>query len=83
MPLRCADEWNVYSWKTGQTKEQAQVINIKTKTATSYVVNVDPCVGYTFAVEYLEKDLMGTDRGTSTEATFRSEAVPRIIDQVN
>ena len=72
----------MYAWRPDQTKASGQKINIKTKTATSYIVTVDPCVGYNFAVEFLEKDLMGTDKGTSKEATFRSEAVPRIVDQV-
>ena len=60
--------------------ERGQKIPITDKTATSYNLVIDPCVNYNFAVEFIERDWTHTDQEESAIASFKTEAIPQLIN---
>ena len=77
---RCVDSYNIYVWKVGQLKERGQKIYIADKTAKQHNLVIDPCVDYNFSVEFIEKDWTHTDQEESAIASFKTEAVPQLIN---
>ena len=72
---RCVDFYHVYAWKQGQTKEQGRKLRVD-KAAVDVEVTVEPCVTYYFAVEAIERDWTHTDEEMSSEARFKTDAIP-------
>ena len=77
---RCVDEWDLRWWPVGGNKTSGQKMNIKSKSTTSKVVTVDPCVEYNFEISFKEKDLFGTDSKAAKVTKYTSNATPKIID---
>lgn len=78
--VRCVDEWDLRWWPIGGNKTSGQKMNIKSKSTTSKMVSVDPCVEYNFEVSFKENDLFGTDTKPSKITKYTSNANPKIVD---
>jgi len=68
---QCVDSYNVVVWADGTPSTQAKRISVD-KNTKSKIVDIQPCVGYRFAVETNEKNSLGMKSVKSGEQVFKS-----------
>jgi len=68
---QCADSFTVLMWADGTQKTSATKFQVD-KNTKSKIVDIQPCVGYRFAVEAHEKNTIGTKKETSGDQLFKT-----------
>jgi len=68
---QCADSFNVLVWADGMPVSTATKYPIA-KNTMSKIVEIQPCMGYRFAVESLEKNALGLKTKQSAEQVFKT-----------
>lgn len=75
----CADSFTLLVWADG-TQQIAATKFAVDKNTKSKIVDVQPCVGYRFAVESHEKNTLGTKTVTSGDQVFKSVGAPSSLN---
>lgn len=57
---RCVDEYFLILWKKNTAKESSQKLSIANKGTVSFIAEVEACIEYNFAMEFVENDLLKT-----------------------
>jgi len=68
---QCVDSYNVVYWADGTPATSAKKIAVD-KNTKSKIVEIQPCVGYRFAVETNEKNSLGMKAVKSGEVVFKT-----------
>jgi len=68
---QCADSFTVLMWADGTQASTATKIQVD-KNTKSKIVDIQPCVGYRFAVETNEKNTLGTKTVRSGDQLFKT-----------
>lgn len=74
----CVDTYSLLVWADGTPPTGATRYSLD-KNTKSKIVDVQPCVGYRFAVETNEKNTLGTKTEKSGDELFRTAGAPQTI----
>jgi len=78
--LRCVDKFFVWVWPDGTLKTGSAARKIEVdKTKISAIIDVEPCIGYRFALESEEDDMRKNFHSTS-DVLFKTQAIPGVRD---
>jgi len=78
--VKCVDKFFVWVWPDGTLKTGASARKIEVdKNKISAIIDVEPCIGYRFALESEEDDMRKNFHSTS-DILFRTQAIPMVRD---
>jgi len=56
--LSCVDQYSLWVWRKGTPKERGLKHSIPDKDSVSFIAEVEACVDYSFAVEFVERNVL-------------------------
>jgi len=78
--VKCVDKFFVWVWPDGTLKTGSAARKIEVdKNKISAIIDVEPCIGYRFALESEEDDMRKNFHSTS-DILFKTQAIPGVRD---
>jgi len=72
----CVDEYHLWAWKDGTTKEKGKKYTIRNNKVMDKEIDIQPCVFTNIGIESVEKDLFNTHVRESSVIRFNSADLP-------